>query len=108
MGPVLIEADIPEMTVGTVISVPTCYYDLKEVFSKSKATSLPPHPPYDCGIDLFPGTMPPKGPCLSGTESEAMKEYIQSSLEAGIIRPSSSPAGAHFFFVGKKDGSRRP
>lgn len=32
-----------------------------------------------------------------------MAEYIGSSLKAGLIRPSSSPAGAGFFFVGKKD-----
>ena len=37
-----------------------------------------------------------------------MEEYIQNSLAAGIIRPSSSPAGAGFFFVGKKDKSLRP
>ena len=37
-----------------------------------------------------------------------MREYITASLEAGLIRPSSSPAGAGFFFVGKKDGSLRP
>ena len=37
-----------------------------------------------------------------------MEEYIWSSLAAGIIRPSSSPAGAGFFFVGKKDKSLRP
>ena len=37
-----------------------------------------------------------------------MEEYIRSSLAAGIIRPSSSPAGAGFFFVGKKDKSLRP
>uniref|UniRef100_A0A673CBI9 Gypsy retrotransposon integrase-like protein 1 n=1 Tax=Sphaeramia orbicularis TaxID=375764 RepID=A0A673CBI9_9TELE len=41
--------------------VPRCYHDLKEVFSKSKATALPPHRPYDCAIDLRPGTSPPKG-----------------------------------------------
>ncbi|KAL0161469.1 hypothetical protein M9458_045194, partial [Cirrhinus mrigala] len=34
--------------------------------------------------------------------------YIHESLEAGLIRPSSSPAGAGFFFVQKKDGSLRP
>ena len=34
-----------------------------------------------------------------------MTKYIQESLAAGIIRLSSSPAGAGFFFVGKKDGS---
>ena len=37
-----------------------------------------------------------------------MEKYLSESLEAGIIRPSSSPAGAGFFFVGKKDGSLRP
>ena len=37
-----------------------------------------------------------------------MEDYIWNSLTAGIIRPSSSPAGAGFFFVGKKDGSLRP
>lgn len=36
-----------------------------------------------------------------------MTAYIDS-LRAGLIRPSSSPAGAGFFFVGKKDGSLRP
>jgi hypothetical protein len=37
-----------------------------------------------------------------------MEKYIGESLTAGIIRPSSSPVGAGFFFVGKKDGSLRP
>ena len=37
-----------------------------------------------------------------------MKRYIDSSLAAGIIRPSSSPAGAGFFFVDKKDKTLRP
>ncbi len=27
--------------------VPDCYLDLKQVFNKSKATSLPPHRPFD-------------------------------------------------------------
>ncbi|KAL0149320.1 hypothetical protein M9458_055358, partial [Cirrhinus mrigala] len=52
-------------------NVPAEYLDLKEVFSKSRAASLPPHRPYDCAIELL-------------------------------------PAGAGFFFVGKKDGSLRP
>ena len=37
-----------------------------------------------------------------------MEEYIGDSLAAGIIRPSSSPAGAGFFFVEKKDKTLRP
>ena len=37
-----------------------------------------------------------------------MRKYIDDSLTAGIIRPSSSPAGAGFFFVDKNDKSLRP
>ncbi len=91
-------------------SVPTEYLDLKEVFSKSRAASLPPHRPYDCAIELMPGKTPPKGKLysLSAPERGAMEKYISDSLATGFIRPSSSPAGAGFFFVGKKDGSLRP
>ncbi len=90
--------------------VPSEYADLCEVFSKTRAASLPPHRPYDCAIDLLPGTCPPRGRLysLSGPERVAMEEYINDSLNSGFIRPSTSPAGAGFFFVGKKDGGLRP
>ena len=45
---------------------------------------------------------------MSGPERQAITEYIEASLKTGLIRPSSSPAGAGFFFVNKKDGSLRP
>ncbi len=95
---------------GDLSNVPSEYLDLKGVFSKSQAASLPPHRPYDCAIDLLPGTSPPKGRLysLSTPEREAMEKYISDSLATKIIRPSSSPAGAGFFFVEKKDGSLRP
>ena len=72
--------------------------------------SLPPHRPNVLAIDLLPSTSPPRGHLysLSPPETEAMNKYIGESLAAGIIRPSSSPAGAGFFFVGKKDGALRP
>ncbi len=91
-------------------NVPAEYLDLKVVFSKSRAASLPPHRPYDCAIELLSGMSPPKGRLYSlfTPESEAMEKYISDSLAAKIIRPSSSPAGAGFFFVEKKDGSLRP
>ncbi len=91
-------------------NVPKEYLDLREVFSKSRAASLPPHRPYDCAIDLVPGMSPPKGRLysLSVPERGAMEKYISDSLAAGLICPSSSPAGTGFFFVGKKDGSLRP
>lgn len=84
--------------------VPSQYHDLKAVFNKKKATSLPPHRPYDCAIDLLPGTCPPRGRIfsLSSPERAAMDNYIEEALTAGIIRRSTSPAGAGFFFVGKK------
>lgn len=37
-----------------------------------------------------------------------METYIQESLAAGLIRQSSSPAGAGFFFVAEKDGGLQP
>lgn len=88
-----------------ITKVPPCYHDRRYVFSKSRATSLPSHNPYNCPMDLLPGASPPKERLylLSPAETAAMSEYIKTSLEVGIIRPSSSPAGAGFFFVSKKD-----
>ncbi|KAK3547999.1 hypothetical protein QTP70_001663 [Hemibagrus guttatus] len=37
-----------------------------------------------------------------------MEEYIEEALALGHIQPSTSPAAAGFFFVGKKDGGLRP
>ena len=75
------------------------------MFSKSHALTLPPHRPYDCAIDLLPGAPLPSSRLfnLSRPERESMEEYIGESLAAGIIRRSSSPVGAGFFFISKKD-----
>ncbi|XP_073510888.1 uncharacterized protein [Phyllobates terribilis] len=40
--------------------------------------------------------------------TRSMSEYIEENLARGFIRKSTSPAGAGFFFVKKKDGSLRP
>ncbi|KAI3370720.1 hypothetical protein L3Q82_007095 [Scortum barcoo] len=80
------------------IHIPDNYHDLKLVCSKSKATSLPP----DCPIDLIARSAIPKSRLYS------LREYIEMSLKAGLICPSSSPTRAGFFFVAKKDGSLRP
>ena len=103
-------SSVPISAAPDLTNVPECYHGLRQVFNKARATSLPPHRPYDCAIDLLSGTTPPKGHLysLSPPERKAMEDYIRDSLAAGIIRPSSSPAGAGFFFVGKKDGSLRP
>ena len=90
--------------------VPAEYHDLKEVFCKSCATRLPPHRPSNCAKNFKPGTTPSRGHLfsLSHPETEAMEKYLGKVLAAGIIRPSSSPVGVGFFFVGKKDGSPHP
>ncbi len=61
-------------------------------------------------LSFSPGTMPPRGRLysLSAPERGLWRTTLQSPLAAGIIVPSSSPAGAGFFFVKKKDGSLRP
>ncbi|KAL4007327.1 hypothetical protein ACER0C_001179 [Sarotherodon galilaeus] len=91
-------------------AVPPEYHDLARVFSKDLAVSLPPHRPYDCGIDLHPGAPLPTSRLysISRPERETMERYITDSLSAGLIRPSTSPLGAGFFFVQKKDKSLRP
>ncbi len=108
--PPVVSCSVLQEEPVSLADVPEAYHDLRAVFSKSRASSLPPHRPYDCAIDVLPRTSPPKGRLysLSRPEREAMERYIHDSLVAGIIRPSSSPAGAGFFFVEKKDGSLRP
>lgn len=94
------EKEVEDETQYPHISkVPEIYLDLKEVFNKTRATSLPPHRPYDCSINLLPGSTPPRGRLfsLSPPEQEAMQKYISEALDAGLIRPSSSPAGPGSF-----------
>ncbi|KAI3369028.1 hypothetical protein L3Q82_025432 [Scortum barcoo] len=94
----------------TCLGFPPAYHDLQEVFNKDKALSLPPHRPYDCAIELLPDAPLPSSRLynLTRPEQEAMEGYINDSMAAGIIRPSTSPVGAGFFFVKKKDSSLRP
>ncbi|KAK3505817.1 hypothetical protein QTP70_003921, partial [Hemibagrus guttatus] len=89
---------------------PQEYAEFREVFSEERAARLPAHQPWDCAINLLPNASPPRGRVypLSLPESKAMEEYIETALAAGHIRPSTSPAAAGFFFVGKKDGGLRP
>ncbi|KAL0152240.1 hypothetical protein M9458_051963 [Cirrhinus mrigala] len=101
---------IESLNTSKSVHIPPCYHDLSEVSSKTKATLLLPHHPWDCAIDLLPNAMPPKSKVypLSQNESQAMDEYITEALNSGFIRLSTSPAAAGFFFVEKKDGGLRP
>lgn len=86
------------------VKIPPEYQDLREVFSKEKASKLPLHWPYDCAIELLPGTSPPLSWVypLSIAEQQAMEEYIQEALQQGYIRPSTSPASAVFVLWRKR------
>uniref|UniRef100_A0A8C6PCD2 Gypsy retrotransposon integrase-like protein 1 n=1 Tax=Nothobranchius furzeri TaxID=105023 RepID=A0A8C6PCD2_NOTFU len=99
-----------KITPPDLTGVPPEYHDLQQVFSKHKASSLPPHRPYDCAIDLLPAAPLPSSRLysISKPERESMEQYISESLASGLIRPSTSPLGAGFFFVSKKDGTLRP
>ncbi len=84
---------------GDLSGVPEEYHDLRAVFSRSRAASLPPHRPDDCSIDLVPGSTPPLGRLysLSAPEREVLERYLADSLAAGTIVPSTSPARAGSF-----------
>jgi hypothetical protein len=80
--------------------VPWDSLDLGQVFSKQGASKLPPHRPYDSAIGLLTVTTPLRRGLysLSGSETAAMNSYIKEALAADFIPPSTSPAGAGFFF----------
>ena len=60
-------------------------------------------------IDLEPGKQPPDRRIYSLTQREldVLRDYLESSLAKGWIRPSKNPAAAPILFVPKKDGTLR-
>src|SRR5699024_7240143 len=85
------------------------YADFEDVASEINAGILAPHQTHDHDIVLKPGTTPPHRQIynLSEKELRVLREYIETALNKGWIRPSTSPAGAPIIFVPKKDGSLR-
>jgi len=87
--------------------VPLEYRDYADVFSKAKASELPPHRNYDLKIDLEEGTSPPLGTLysLSLVELSALWTFIDENLNTGFIHPTASSHAALVLFIKKKDGS---
>ena len=79
------------------------------VFCPSEFDKLPPHRPYDVGIELEEGKTPPFGPLyrLTAAEREALAEHIATNLKRGHIRRSTSSAAAPVLFIRKKTGELR-
>ncbi len=89
--------------------LPAYLEDFADVFSEEKAAVLQDLEQAQHAIELEPGKQPPFKPMygLSERELAVLREYLESSLEKGWIRPSKSPAGAPILFAPKKDGSLR-
>jgi len=75
-------AETPDLS-----NIPSEYHKFADVFSKTKAETLPSHRPYDLKINLEEGAQPPVGPIysLSASEQEALKEFIEENLNTGFI-----------------------
>ena len=96
--------DVPDLS-----AVPKVYHDFADVFSKAKASSLPPHRDFNLKIELEEGASPPPGRLysLSPFELDALRKFIDENLSTGFICPTSSSHAAPVLFVKKKDGSLR-
>ena len=75
-------AETPDLS-----NVPSEYHKFANIFSKTKAETLPLHHPYDLKINLEEGAQPLVGPIysLSTSEQEALKEFIEENLNMCFI-----------------------
>ena len=82
------------------VCIPTEYYNLAKVFSKTNTTKLLPHRSYDCSIELIANATPPKSQVylLSQAEEFAMEEYIQEALASGLRQTFYFTSGRLFVF----------
>jgi len=70
-----------------LFNVPSEYHEFADVFSKTKAETLPPHCSYDLKINLEESAQPLVGPIYSLliSEQEALKEFIEENLNTDFI-----------------------
>ena len=83
--------------------------EFQDVFPDKLPYGPPPKRQIDHEIDTVPGEAPPhKSPYkLSPAEMDELKRQIETLLEQGWIRPTSSPYGSPILFMPKKDGKWR-
>ncbi|CCO35747.1 Retrotransposable element Tf2 155 kDa protein type 1 [Rhizoctonia solani AG-1 IB] len=88
--------------------IPEQYHVYAKVFGKEEFNKLPPHRHYNIGIELTEDG-PLNSPLYSMTDAKSLtlKEWLDSELKAGKIRPSKSSISSPVMFVPKKDSSCR-
>ena len=87
------------------------YVEFATLFEDKEVDSLPPQRTCDMEINLKDESKTPpflKIFRLTDKEETLLKQWIDTNLEKGLIRPSKSPCAAPIFFVPKKDGTLRP
>ena len=86
--------------------IPCQYRDYKPVYNGQYSDEIRPHRSFDHAIDMDEGKEPPWGPiyALSEKQLHVLREYPDTMVKSGKIRPSKSPAGAPILFVPKDNG----
>ena len=117
IGPVKVEIPIEEAIMKKVQEADSSVRkELKMILEDYKGVfpdKLPYGPPtgrvVDHEIETASGVQPPhKSPYrLSVAELDELKRQINTLLDQGWIRPSTSPYGAPVLFIPKKDGKWR-
>jgi hypothetical protein len=101
----------PKETEGPLLTtIPEEYHEWLSLFMEEKGIeALPQHGPYDHEIPLEKDKELPFSPIYGMSENDlgTLREYIDTNLKKGFIRPSTSPAGSPVLLVPKKDGTKR-
>ncbi len=101
----VVDRRVPALGLAAILveepTILTEFEDLADVFSADEAQGLPVRGPQDLAIKLQDGKQPSWGLIYNLSEKELaiLREYLETNLERGWIRPSTSPAGALVFFV---------
>ena len=92
-----------------LLKIPLGLRDLWRVFLGRRAYILTQNLEYNHTINLEEGKQPLNLPIynLSHKELKILREYLNSILEKGWIRPSKSPIGTLILFALKSDGTIR-
>src|SRR6202012_2838085 len=91
--------------------VPQEYKKFAKLFSEEESQQYPPKRRWDHKIELAkdaPTTLNLKVFPLNQEDDATLRQWLDEQQAKGYIRPSKSPYTSSFFFVGKKDGKRRP